>query len=164
MSASLLNSSPVRDRKLIQARHRQWQELAEESSAEFSFTIEPEDMTLFAQLSGDENPLHTDSDYARAKGFADRVVYGGILVAKISGMLGMELPGRTGIWAGLKLNFRNPLYVGEPATFTALVSHRSEAAHMVQIDIEIKAGDRMIATGKSESVVMEDDYGITNDE
>ena len=76
----------------------------------------------------------------------------------------MELPGQTGIWAGLKLNFRNPLYVGEPATLTALVSHRSEAVQMVQIDIEIKAGDRMIATGKSESVVMVDKFGITTDE
>ena len=38
-------------------------------SAEFSVTVTEEKMTLFHDLTGDCNPLHTDEAHAKAKGY-----------------------------------------------------------------------------------------------
>ena len=127
--------------------------IPEGATARFSFSISAEDMDAFALLSGDTNPLHTDDAFARAKGFAGRVVYGGLLVAQVSRLLGMELPGRDGVWMGLKIDFRNPLFIDEPAELDAVVDRVSEAVSLVRLKFSIRAGERLIATGTAESKV-----------
>ena len=54
----------------------------------FVFKATNEMMQSFVEISGDVNPLHTDSNYATSRGFDGVVVYGGILVAQISRMVG----------------------------------------------------------------------------
>lgn len=55
--------------------------------ASFSRTITAEMQQKFYDISGDENPLHTDVDYARKRGFQDCVVYG-MLTASLLSTLG----------------------------------------------------------------------------
>ena len=42
----------------------------------FCVEITNEKVEIFRKLSGDENPLHTDADYARKKGYQNKIVYG----------------------------------------------------------------------------------------
>lgn len=111
-------------------------------------------MDAFCALSGDANPLHRDPGFARDAGFHGAVVYGALLVAKISELIGMRLPGTGGVWAGLKMDFRNPLYVGETARLQAEIDHRSEAARMISLKLRIDTDDRCIATGSVETVML----------
>jgi acyl dehydratase len=112
----------------------------------FDFAIEATDQHAFAALSGDRNPLHLDASFALARGLSGSVVYGGLIVAKISQVIGMTLPGPAGIWAALKIDFREPLYVGEKARLAASVSHRSEATRTLSVAIKVTCGERTIAT------------------
>ena len=59
----------------------------------FEFVVSEAEQSSFAVLSGDFNPLHLDSDFAQARGLAGSVVYGGLIVAKVSQVIGMRLPG-----------------------------------------------------------------------
>ncbi len=45
-------------------------------SAQFKRKIDGEMIDSFAQVSGDSNPLHIDSDYARRSGFKDQIAHG----------------------------------------------------------------------------------------
>ncbi len=115
----------------------------------FEFAISDQQMTAFAELAGDCNPLHVDREFARARGYAGPVVYGGLLIAQVSRMIGMHLPGRDAIWTRLEIDFRAPLYVGEVARIEAEVSHCSEAVRALELSIRIVRGSQVLAQGEA---------------
>jgi 3-oxoacyl-[acyl-carrier protein] reductase len=79
-------------------------------SAEFEREIHEEDILSFAHNSGDYNPLHVDTDYARTTNFQNRIVHGAFQVALASAMLGMRLPGRNVLLGAINSRFMSPLY------------------------------------------------------
>ena len=131
-------------------RVRVWSDLEPGVRAELPFSVSDAQMRGFAELSGDRNPVHLDAEVARARGHAGPVVYGGLLLAQISRMIGMELPGRDALWTGVSLEFVQPLYVGEPARIEAEIVHVSEAVRSIELRLRLRAGDRTIARGKAE--------------
>lgn len=116
----------------------------------FEFAVTAEEMEGFARISGDRNPLHLDDAHARERGFSGRVVYGGLLVAKVSRLIGMELPTTDCVWNGIKLDFRRPLYVGELASLRSEVTHVAPAVRAATIGLRITAGERLVAKGAAE--------------
>lgn len=117
--------------------------------------IDDQQMRSFAVLSGDFNPLHTDDEFARKKGFEGRVVYGGLLVAKISEIIGMRLPGRNSIWASLSLEFLKPLYVDERAELEAEIASRSESTGLVELKLVLRRAGKKLLKGRAEVVVVQ---------
>ncbi|WP_375784456.1 MaoC/PaaZ C-terminal domain-containing protein [Bradyrhizobium sp. Pha-3] len=126
-------------------------DIAELSSAtaEFDFVVGETEQQAFASISGDFNPLHLDPEFARGRGLKGAVVYGAMIVAQISRIIGMRLPGSAGIWSSLKIDFREPLYVGEAAHIFAEVTHYSEAARSLSLKIKVASGERTIATASA---------------
>jgi acyl dehydratase len=119
------------------------------------FTVTRADMDAFARLSGDVNPLHRDAAIARHAGFEGPVVYGAMIVAKVSWLLGMHLPGTGGVWTGIRMDFRNPLYADQPAEISAEIADRSESTRMLTIKIVVEAGGRRIASGAAEMKILD---------
>lgn len=131
-----------------------WSELAEGIAARVDFVVSAEELRQFAVLSGDCNPLHVDADFARRKGFDGVVVHGALLVAKISQLIGMQLPGRDSVWTGLALQFRQPLYVGREARVEAVVARLSPATGMVLLKLTLRAGETLLAKGEAEVLLV----------
>lgn len=50
-------------------------------------TITESDLTLFAMLSGDWNPIHTDAEFARNSRAGQRIVHGVLGVAVLTGLM-----------------------------------------------------------------------------
>ena len=79
-------------------------------------TITETDLTMFAMLSGDWNPVHVDEEFARATPYGRRLVHGLYGPAIMTGMMQ-----QLGIFDGSaiamlnvrELNFRLPLLVGD---------------------------------------------------
>ena len=63
-------------------------------------TITESDVTTFADLSGDDNPLHVDREFAERGPFGERIAHG-LLVLSIAAGLGIQ----TGIFSGTNLAF-----------------------------------------------------------
>ena len=59
----------------------------------FTVTVTEEMMRQFCALSGDISPIHMDEDYAKARGYAGRVVYGMLGASFFSTLAGVYLPG-----------------------------------------------------------------------
>lgn len=133
-------------------RAARWEDILPGQQHSFEFVISAEEMAGFAALSGDRNPLHRDPAFAAAKGFAGVVVYGGLLVAKISRLIGMIVPGLHAVWTGLDIQFRNPLLVGETATLIAEVTRTSDSTRQIGLKIRILAPDRVIALAKADAL------------
>jgi 3-hydroxybutyryl-CoA dehydratase len=111
------------------------------------FQISFDDMLAFARLSGDDNPIHLDDDFARQRGFPAIIVYCGLLVAQCSRVMGTRMPGHGGVCRSVNLKFRAPLYVDEPARLIATVVHANEELGLVDLKIRIEAGDKCVADG-----------------
>ena len=66
----------------------------------------------------------------------------------------MELPGRDVVWASVKMDFRNPLYLHEEAVVQARVAGKSEAAKLIDLKITVTVGGRKIATGRANAILV----------
>ena len=75
-------------------------------------TFTDDDVTLFAQISRDYNPIHFDARFAKARNFSAPICHG-LLVASLA----TEIGGQIG-WLASAMNFRfkGPVYVGETIT------------------------------------------------
>ncbi len=87
-------------------------------SATLTKTFRDEDVRTFAELSGDNNPIHLDDEYAAGTRFGRRLVHGILTSGLISAILGTQLPGPGSIYIKQTINFRAPVYIGEAITAT----------------------------------------------
>ena len=118
------------------------------------FRVTEGEMEAFRRLSADVNPLHDDAGFARRRGFDGVVVYGGLIVAQVSRLLGTRIPGHGCVWRSVSLRFRNPLYVGELAQLSGVVVHANEDLGTVDLKLSVVAGGRRIAEGEAAALLV----------
>ena len=123
------------------------------------FVFEPTEkmMQSFMEISGDMSPVHTDVNYAKSRGFDGVLVYGGILIAQISRMVGMHLPGRDALWSSLNIHFARPLLVGQTAELEARVEHISEATSSIELKFKITSQGKTLAKGSAGVQILKPD-------
>lgn len=93
----------------------------EGSTASFTKTITEADVVLYAGISGDTNPLHLDSEYARESRFGQRIAHGMLTAGLISTVIGTKLPGPGAIYMSQTLKFVAPVYLGDTVTAIATI-------------------------------------------
>jgi len=109
------------------------------------FVVTPEVYKHFQECSNDRNPLHTDEEFARAKGFPKKVMYGNILNAFVSYFIGECLPTKNVIIHSQEIAFKNPVYLNETLDFEAHVSGIYEAVNAIEFKYKFIKPDGKIA-------------------
>jgi len=82
-------------------------------TASLQKTIIEEDVALFIKITGDENPLHVDDEFARQTFFGQRIAHGMLSAALFSTLVGMHLPGVGAIYKSQSLEFLGPVFLGD---------------------------------------------------
>jgi 3-hydroxybutyryl-CoA dehydratase len=96
-------------------------------SASRTLEVTAEAIDLFAQASGDRNPIHLDEDYASQTQFGKRIAHGMLTVSVISSILGNDLPGEGSIYLGQEVKFKAPVFIGDTITATVeLIKFRED--------------------------------------
>lgn len=116
-------------------------DLQEGASASLARTITDEDVRMFAQATGDLNPLHLDEEYAKGTRFGSRVVHGMLTASMISAVLGTELPGPGTIYLGQTLKFLAPVFIGESITATVTLREYNREKGRMTFDTVCKKED-----------------------
>jgi 3-hydroxybutyryl-CoA dehydratase len=75
------------------------------------FRITDAELTAFAEISGDWNPVHFDDAFAARSIFGRRIAHGMISLAKFSGIFGMDMPGLGTLWETQEVRFLAPVYL-----------------------------------------------------
>lgn len=123
--------------------------IAQGDSFTRSMTITPEIMEKFKQISGDENPIHTDSGFANRMGFRDRVVYGNLLGLLVSSLVGMELKTLEVMIASQTIHFKKPVYINDTVILEAVVVNKSDTVELAEFSLDFKTQNNItVATGK----------------
>ena len=101
--------------------------------ASFEVEVDKSMMDKFLEISNDINPLHIDNNYARKKGFPERVVYGLLTSSFYSTLVGVYLPGKYCILQGIDIQFSNPVYIGDALKICGKVTYINKSYKQVEI-------------------------------
>src|SRR3546814_8847086 len=82
-------------------------------TAVFAKTVSDADITMFAGISGDTNPVHLDQSFAEKTIFAGRIAHGMLSASFISTVFGTRLPGPGCIYLRQALRFTAPVKIGD---------------------------------------------------
>ena len=85
-------------------------------TAERSRLVKLEYVRMFAEISGDFNPLHFDENAANASLFGELIVHGGITSAILNAVCAEELPGPGTVFLNTTWNYRAPVRPGDVIT------------------------------------------------
>lgn len=124
------------------------------------FVVDEVAMKWFREIAEDTSRIHCDAAYAKSRGFDGVVVYGGIMLAHLSHLLGMRIPGDVGASVAWSIKYHNPLYVDEPAEIVLEVTFVSPGTGIVESRFSITAGEKKVATGTAQSIVPLDEIGV----
>ena len=122
-------------------------------SASLTKTFSDEDVRAFAAISGDNNPVHLDDDYAATTQFKKRIAHGMLTAGLISAILGTQLPGEGTIYLGQTINFRAPVYLDDTITATVTVIKMHERKPIVTLETVCKNQDGVVVLD-GEAVVL----------
>jgi 3-hydroxybutyryl-CoA dehydratase len=99
-----------------------FEELAVGMEASYARKITSEDISAFAEVSGDTNPVHLDDAYAAGTMFKKRIAHGLLTASLFSTVLGTKLPGPGCVYLSQSLKFRAPVHIGDEVVATAKIT------------------------------------------
>lgn len=97
-------------------------------------TITERDIELFAEVTGDRNPVHLDDRFARQTRFGRRIAHGMLGASLISAVLANELPGPGTIYLSQTLQFTAPIYLNDTVTVHVTVTKIREDKPIVTLE------------------------------
>ncbi len=118
-------------------------------SESFTKTVSERDVELFAEVSGDKNPVHLDEEYAKGTIFKGRIAHGVLSVSYISTVLGMKMPGPGTIFMSASTRFRAPVRIGDTVTATCTVREVNAEKRRVIFDCVCKVKDTTVVDGEA---------------
>ncbi|MBI5921938.1 MAG: bifunctional enoyl-CoA hydratase/phosphate acetyltransferase [Betaproteobacteria bacterium] len=98
--------------------NRTYDEIKVGDTAVLKRTLRPEDIQLYAIMSGDVNPTHVDPEYARSSMYREVIAHGMWGAALISTVLGTQFPGPGTVYIDQTLHFARPVTLGDVITVT----------------------------------------------
>jgi 3-oxoacyl-[acyl-carrier protein] reductase len=111
-----------------------------------SHIITKDDMDKFVQLTGDDNKLHVDAQFAGKTQFKKPVVHGMLGASFISTVIGTKLPGDGALWFSQTLEFLLPVRLGDQLTILAEVIKKNDKEQIIELKTEIYNQNRQIVT------------------
>lgn len=131
-----------------------WEKLSIGTRFSFKTRFDSRIVEDFVKISGDDNPLHTDLDFALSKGFQGCLVHGMLLASCFSKLVGKFFLEDNNLYLSQTLNFRRPVFVGDTVLIQGSVISKSELVRTIEIDTIIfnEKGQKVltgIATVKS---------------
>jgi len=113
------------------------------------FTISDETYNGFIALFRDQNPLHTNEEFAQNKGFKGRVMHGNILNGFLSYFIGECLPTKDVIIHSQEIQFKNAVYLNDKLEFNAVITGFYESVKAIEFKFDFKNADaKVVAKGK----------------
>ena len=116
-------------------------------SAIFAKTITEADVSLYAAVSGDMNPLHMNEEFACHTRFKMRIVHGMLTTSLWSTLVGTRLPGPGSAYMSQEMAFLKPVHIGDTVTARVTVSEIDVKKQRVYLNCECFVRGALVASG-----------------
>lgn len=130
-----------------------FEDLSVGQEASVSNTVSEKDIQLFADVSGDRNPVHLDADYAATTMFKERIAHGMLSAAYISAVFGMKLPGPGAIYISQTLAFRAPVKIGDTVVTTVKLVELVPEKKRARFETVCAVNGKPVLTGEAQLMV-----------
>jgi acyl dehydratase len=111
-----------------------------------SLTLTAEHVRIFAELTGDYNPLHFDETFAAGTKFGRLVVQGGLTTGLLHALVAMDLPGPGTVFLSQNWKFTAPVFIGDTITAAAevLSIHATKPVTQLKIAVTRQTGETVL--------------------
>ena len=130
-----------------------FEDLVVGQEASLSRTVSAEDITVFAEVSGDKNPVHLDAEYAAGTMFKERIAHGMLSAAYISAVFGMKLPGPGAIYISQSLAFKAPVKIGDTVVATVKCLELIPEKKRARFETTCTVNGKAVLTGEAQLMV-----------
>jgi acyl dehydratase len=118
-----------------------------------SFTAErflsKDDVRTFADISGDDNPIHVDVEYARTTRFGKPIVHGVLLMGIVSKVLGRDFPGHGSVAVSISCKFLRPVPVDSTITVEVKIAEKIEKRRHIRAKVYVYLDGKMAVGGEA---------------
>lgn len=112
--------------------------------------ISESDVNLFAEITGDVNPVHVDEKFAQSSMFKGRIAHGMLTAGIVSAVLGTQLPGVNTIYLRQELEFKAPVRIGETVRAKVEVLEKIARKHILVLRTTVtNAAGVVVLDGKA---------------
>lgn len=123
-------------------------------SAEITKIITDADIQMFADVTGDHNPIHLDDTFAEATRFGRRIAHGMLGASLISSVLANKLPGQGSVYLAQTLQFTAPVYPGDSITARVTVKAIRDDKPILKLEtVCLNQGDEVVIRGEATVLV-----------
>lgn len=125
-------------------------------SATFAKTITEADIVLFAAVSGDNNAMHINEEFAQTTAFKGRIAHGMLSASVISAAIAGRLPGPGTIYLGQNLRFKLPVRPGDTVHAKVTVTEMIPEKRRVKLETVCTVAGKVVIEG--DALVMATSY------
>lgn len=104
---------------------------------EETFSYSQEEVNIYAKLTGDDNPIHLDAEYAATTDFGQRIMHGMLGATIFTKVMGTTFPGHGSIYRSQEIKFMRPMYPGVEYRAVFTVAETNPRIHLVKIKTEV---------------------------
>lgn len=129
------------------------------TTASFTRQITPEMEDAFRAITGDDNPLHRDDDFAREVSggkFPGHAAFGMLTASLYSTLAGMYLPGKYSLIHSFdELSFLKPVFAGDTLTVEGTVTDVSADLGLIRVKAVIRnQNNKTVSKAKMKILVL----------
>ena len=104
---------------------------------EITHLITQDDIKKFVELTGDDNKLHLDKEFASKTPFKKPLAHGMLGASFISTVIGTQLPGDGALWFSQNIDFLSPVREGDLLTIRAEVLSKDDRNKSIELSTNI---------------------------
>ena len=119
----------------------------------YAKTVTDSDITMFAGISGDTNPVHLDDDFAKQTIFGERIAHGMLSASFISTVFGTQLPGPGCVYLSQSLRFKAPVKIGDRVEARVCIKEILTDKRRVIFDTICRVGEKIVLEGEASVMV-----------
>ncbi len=105
------------------------------------------DVELYAQLTGDYNPVHFDEEFAKTTIFGKPIVHGPLVLTFVTTLFATDLPGPGTVYLAHDVKYIKPVYIGDEITAILEVEEITEKNHILITTTCVNQHNEIVLTG-----------------
>lgn len=123
---------------------------------EKNFVVTEDMGKMYAEISQDYNPIHLNTEIAKASRFGQKLVHGMLVGSFISGVIGNEFPGAGSIYMHQKLVFKCPVYYSTNITIRIEIDGINLEKKHVLLKTQCYDSNRKLLVDGNAKILLED--------
>jgi 3-hydroxybutyryl-CoA dehydratase len=143
MAISALNPVPGSSSTLF------FEDLSVGQRASLMRTVMDRDLHLFAEVSGDTNPIHISDSFAARSKFGQRIAHGMFTASLVSAVIGTKLPGPGAVYLSQTIQFLAPVRIGDVVTANVEVAELVPSRRRARLFCECICDGKAVLEGEA---------------